>query len=177
MGHIGIGFCFSRAIFTGYVIMVQNGITTRLLQQMAVALPKPTLLCWTERFPAVNRSGPCQDFLASCDCRATPEQSLFPWSSWTLESSFLTLPFDSLSVVWETILQIMVFPSCFLAVKLHSEAGLKRKQVWACIISFYKVFSGTVYITGFGYVRKLWKKIKALISLFQMCYNTVFRGG
>lgn len=49
MGHIGIGFCFSRAIFTGYVIMVQNGITTRLLQQMAAALPKPTLLSAEQR--------------------------------------------------------------------------------------------------------------------------------
>lgn len=49
MGHIGTGFCFSRAIFTGYVIMVQNGTTTRLLQQMAVALPKPTLLSAEQR--------------------------------------------------------------------------------------------------------------------------------
>lgn len=48
MGHIGTDFCFSRAIFTGCVIIVQNGITTRL-SQMAVVLPKLTLFSAEQR--------------------------------------------------------------------------------------------------------------------------------
>lgn len=82
--------------------------------------------CWTKIFPTVNKTDPCQDFLALSDCRATAEGSLSPFSAWAPSSRFLTPPFGPFNVVWE-IFQNMAALSCLLAVKLLSEAELKKQ--------------------------------------------------
>lgn len=128
-GHVGSGFWLSSISLPG------SHLPSHCAEQHLYKVPTSSsclaevhvMQCWTKRFPSVDRTDPCQDFLASSGCRATAEWSLSPSSVWAPWSPFLTPPLSSFNVVWEIIFQNMVFLSCFLAVKLRSQAGLKKK--------------------------------------------------
>lgn len=128
-GHTGSGFWFSNVSLPG------SGLASHCAVPYLCKAPTSSsclaevhiMQCWAKTFPAVNKTDPRQDFLALSDCRATAEQSLSPSSAWAPSSPFLTPPLGPFNIIWEIIFQNMAVLSCFLVVKLHSEAGLKKK--------------------------------------------------
>ena len=70
--------------------------------------------CWTKICPSVNKTCPCQDFLAWSDGRATAERSLSPSRAWATWQPFLTPPHGPFSVVWKQYFTTWLFFLIFL---------------------------------------------------------------